>query len=70
GPTSSECPDSLDLNPSNRPVRTRMPGGVAGVRSHTIAPYADCLICSRNTFLYEALGTISSQKWKESAWQG
>ena len=30
-----------DLNSSNRPVRTRMPGGVAGERSITIAPYAD-----------------------------
>src|SRR5438045_7510145 len=33
GSTAWECPDSPDLNPSNRPVRTRMPGGVAGVRS-------------------------------------
>jgi hypothetical protein len=31
----------LNLNPSNRPVRTRMPGGVAGERSERIAPYAD-----------------------------
>ncbi|MBP1843878.1 hypothetical protein J2046_004461, partial [Rhizobium petrolearium] len=30
-----------NLNPSNRPVRTRMPGGVAGERSNKIAPYAD-----------------------------
>jgi len=28
----SASPDSYDLNFSNRPVRTRMPGGVAGVR--------------------------------------
>jgi len=41
GPTKWECPDSPDLNPSNRPVRTRMPGGVAGERSVRIAPYAD-----------------------------
>jgi hypothetical protein len=26
-----ECPILLNLNFSNRPVRTRMPGGVAGV---------------------------------------
>ena len=32
--------DSHDLNFSNRLVRTRMPGGVAGVRL-TAAPYAD-----------------------------
>ena len=31
-----------NLNLSNRPVRTRMPGGVAGERSLMIAPYADC----------------------------
>jgi hypothetical protein len=30
-----------DLNFSNRPVRTRMPGGVAGAQSKTTAPYAD-----------------------------
>ncbi|WP_223543640.1 hypothetical protein, partial [Pseudomonas sp. GL-B-12] len=35
---------SPDLNPSNRPVRTRMPGGVAGVRSMKAVPYADCLL--------------------------
>ncbi|WP_224790308.1 hypothetical protein, partial [Pseudomonas fluorescens] len=32
---------SPDLNLSNRPVRTRMPGGVAGARSMTTVPYAD-----------------------------
>ena len=31
----------LDLNYSNRPVRTRMPGGVAGERPIWAAPYAD-----------------------------
>ncbi|WP_223543125.1 hypothetical protein, partial [Pseudomonas sp. GL-B-12] len=35
---------SPDLNPSNRPVRTRMPGGVAGVRSMKAVPYADCAL--------------------------
>ncbi|MGK2951404.1 MAG: hypothetical protein ACSLEZ_03340, partial [Thiobacillus sp.] len=34
-------PVSHDLNSSNRPVRTRMPGGVAGARPIMIAPYAD-----------------------------
>jgi hypothetical protein len=32
---------SHDLNFSNRPVRTRMPGGVAGAQSGLTAPYAD-----------------------------
>jgi len=36
-----EYPDSHDLNFSNRPVRTRMPGGVAGEQSMMAAPYAD-----------------------------
>ena len=30
-----------DLNHFNRPVRTRMPGGVAGVQPVMAAPYAD-----------------------------
>ena len=30
-----------DLNHFNRPVRTRMPGGVGGVRSAMIGPYPD-----------------------------
>ena len=30
-----------DINRSNRPVRTRMPGGMGGVRSCLIAPYPD-----------------------------
>jgi hypothetical protein len=32
---------SANLNPSNRPVRTRMPGGVAGDVEPTPRPYAD-----------------------------
>jgi hypothetical protein len=41
--TNWGCPGSpRDLNPSNRPVRTRMPGGVAGVvEDITPRPYAD-----------------------------
>jgi len=35
-----EFPDSHDLNFSNRPVRTRMPGGVAGAQPHS-CPTAD-----------------------------
>ena len=31
------------LNHSNRPVRTRMPGGVGGAQLIMAAPYADCL---------------------------
>ena len=30
-----------DLNHSNRPVRTRMPGGVGGVAGVTRSPYPD-----------------------------
>ena len=33
--------DSHDLKLSNRPVRTRMPGGVAGVPPRMEVPYAD-----------------------------
>jgi hypothetical protein len=38
---ASGCPGSHDLNFSNRPVRTRMPGGVAGARPILAVPYAD-----------------------------
>jgi hypothetical protein len=43
GSTGWDWYDSHDLNLSNRPVRTRMPGGVAGERPMKAAPYADCL---------------------------
>jgi hypothetical protein len=36
------CLDSRNLNYSNRPVRTRMPGGVGGDRPATGRPYPDC----------------------------
>ena len=36
------CRGSHDLNVSNRPVRTGMPGGVAGAQPIMAAPYADC----------------------------
>jgi hypothetical protein len=35
------CQGCHDLKLSNRPVRTRMPGGVGGVRSAMIGPYPD-----------------------------
>jgi hypothetical protein len=38
-----DCPDCHDLKLSNRPVRTRMPGGVAGAQPIMAAPYADRL---------------------------
>lgn len=38
------CPDSPDLNLSNRPVQTRTPSGVAGAQPTTFNPLA---ICSR-----------------------
>ncbi|MEN9438248.1 MAG: hypothetical protein RIR09_2903, partial [Pseudomonadota bacterium] len=41
--TDWACPDCLDLKRSNRPVRTRMPGGVAGAPPTMEAPYADVL---------------------------
>ena len=33
-----ECQGCHNLKPSNRPVRTRMPGGVAGAAAMTAAP--------------------------------
>ena len=36
-----ECQGCRDLKLSNRPVRTRMPGGVAGVPPTMEVPYAD-----------------------------
>jgi len=41
-----EYPGSHDLNSSNRPVRIRMPGGVAGAQPIMAAPYADGKIFS------------------------
>jgi hypothetical protein len=41
----------VDLNPSNRPVRTRMPGGVAGdAEISPPRPYADSGTPRRNLF--------------------
>ena len=41
GSTGWDWCDSHNLNLSNRPVRTRMPGGVAGERPMKAVPYAD-----------------------------
>jgi hypothetical protein len=49
-----------NLNLSNRPVRTRMPGGVAGERSAMIAPYADCNGCFRLKRSIYSLGSMQS----------
>ena len=51
-------PDSHDLNFSNRPVRTRMPGGVAGAQSAMAAPYADFKHINNLTVCKTASGTI------------
>ena len=48
--TGWECDDCRDLKLSNRPVRTRMPGGVAGVPPMMEAPYADSAFCSVPTY--------------------
>ncbi|MEJ8816133.1 hypothetical protein WKW77_34140, partial [Variovorax ureilyticus] len=55
--------DSPDLNFSNRPVRTRMPGGVAGEQSSWTAPYADLrrLIRCVLAFMLAALRVGSRQ---------
>ena len=44
--TRWECPNSPDLNFSNRPVRTRTPGGVGGVRPVMAGPYPDLCRCA------------------------
>jgi hypothetical protein len=41
GSTDKACPDSCNLKLPNRPVRTRMPGGVAGEQAEKPASYAD-----------------------------
>jgi hypothetical protein len=38
---------SPDLKRSNRPVRIRMPGGVAGAQPIMAAPYADICVSHR-----------------------
>lgn len=52
GSTDWACPDSPDLKLSNRLVRTRMPGGVAGAQSIMTAPYPDSapLVCEERLF--------------------
>ncbi len=41
GSTDKVYPDSCNLKLSNRPVRARMPGGVAGEQAEMPASYAD-----------------------------
>src|SRR3546814_9612895 len=63
-PTSIDwdCRVSHDLNFSNRPVRTRMPGGVAGERSAMLtAPYADYLPCFQTTTA--PVGAVVVARW-------
>ncbi|TAL79784.1 MAG: hypothetical protein EPN76_00375, partial [Burkholderiaceae bacterium] len=48
-----DCPGSHNLNFSNRPVRTRMPGGVAGVQPIKAAPYADSVGGGLHTIVSE-----------------
>ena len=44
GSTNRVCPDSCNLKLSNRPVRTRMPGGVAGEQDEMPASHADLIL--------------------------
>jgi hypothetical protein len=45
------CQGCHDLKLSNRPVRTRMPGGVAGAQPIMAAPYADLTSVRNGVFL-------------------
>ena len=51
---------SPDLNLSNRPVRTRMPGGVGGARSAMIGPYPDC---AGDCFGYSIVTLATGSSW-------
>ncbi len=56
--TKWDCQDCHDLKLSNRPVRTRMPGGVAGAPPTMEAPYADLFaLCP----LSDAVPVVSRQ---------
>ena len=48
----------IDLNHSNRRMRTRMSGGVGGVRSAMIGPYPD--YCAATTFFAAATKSAST----------
>ncbi|MDB5792515.1 MAG: putative reverse transcriptase-maturase-endonuclease, partial [Massilia sp.] len=50
----------LDLNYSNRPVRTRMPGGVGGASQHADCPYPDIPGRSPYAQSYTATGRFGS----------
>ena len=45
-----------DLNYSNRPVRTRMPGGVGGVGQPAGRPYPDCVLNVRSCGKHDIQG--------------
>ena len=54
-----DSPDSRNLNFSNRPVRTRMPGGVGGERSDKLTvPYPDTNIKREKNMKLEWLEVI------------
>ena len=59
--TGWEYPDCHDLKLSNRPVRTRMPGGVAGVQPIMAAPYADSGIQRSSSRVIHLFRLISVQ---------
>jgi hypothetical protein len=63
----SAYPGSHDLNFSNRPVRTRMPGGVAGAQSIMTAPYADPLMCVTAQNLSQRMVIIALPKCRTKA---
>jgi hypothetical protein len=60
GPTHWVYRVSPDLNFSNRPVRTRLPGGVAGEERKTLPPMPICFIVMRCRLSAEAGGEWGS----------
>ncbi|WP_203482719.1 hypothetical protein, partial [Pseudomonas arcuscaelestis] len=54
GSTGWDWRASHNLNLSNRPVRTRMPGGVAGERPMKAVPYADARKITLRTCILHA----------------
>ena len=51
----SACPVSFNLNCSNRRMRTRMSGGVGGVRSTRVGPCPDYWLVRCDSLLYGEL---------------
>jgi hypothetical protein len=56
-----------DLNFTNRPVRTRLPGGVAGAAGVTRRPYADC---AQHVHTQACLGAPESWEWNLLSGEG